>query len=61
MGGIALGKAVTTSGLLEVMDVLIRNLVSELSPYSVVLALSFMVMVGPITRCLSSLFAEVAW
>ncbi|KAG8993253.1 low-affinity phosphate transporter [Tulasnella sp. JGI-2019a] len=45
MGGIALGKAVTTSGLLEKMDILIRQMVSGLSMYSVVLALSFVVMV----------------
>lgn len=45
MGGIALGKAVTTSGLLEKMDVVIRHMVNGLSPYAVVWALSVVVMV----------------
>jgi len=46
MGGIALGKAVVTSGLLETMDTVIRNLVEGLSTYSVVLALSMVVLVS---------------
>lgn len=46
MGGIALGKAVVSSGLLETMDVVIREMVDGLSMYSVVLLLSFIVLVG---------------
>lgn len=45
MGGIALGKAVTNSGLLDVMDEGIRNIIDGLSLYSVVLVLSFIVLV----------------
>jgi len=45
MGGIALGNAVTTSGLLEKMDVLIRGMVDGLPMYSVVLSLSFVVLI----------------
>lgn len=45
MGGIALGKAVVTSGLLETMDSGIRNMVEGLPIYEVVLALSAVVMV----------------
>ncbi|KIO25061.1 hypothetical protein M407DRAFT_15305 [Tulasnella calospora MUT 4182] len=45
MGGIALGKAVVSSGLLETMDVVIRAMVHGLSMYSVVLLLSFIVLV----------------
>jgi phosphate transporter len=45
MGGIALGKAVVSSGLLNVMDVVIRDMVEGLSIYEVVLALSFVVLV----------------
>lgn len=45
MGGIALGKGVMSSGLLEVMDVLIRDLVEGLSLYTVVLVLSPVVLV----------------
>jgi len=45
MGGIALGKAVTTSGLLEKMDVVIRQMVEGLSIYSVVLSLTFIVLI----------------
>jgi phosphate transporter len=47
MGGIALGKAVVSSGLLETMDVAIRHLVNGLPLYEVVLALSAVVMVRP--------------
>jgi phosphate transporter len=46
MGGIALGKAVVTSGLLETMDAVIRGLVQGLSTYSVVLALTVVVLVS---------------
>jgi len=45
MGGIALGKAVVSSGLLEQFDVGIRSMVSGLPLYSVVLTLSCVVMV----------------
>jgi phosphate transporter len=47
MGGIALGKGVMASGLLEVLDVLIRGLVDDLSLYTVVLVLSVVVLVCP--------------
>lgn len=47
MGGIALGKGVTSSGLLQVMDVVIRKLVYGLSLPSVVLILSPIVLVCP--------------
>ncbi|KAJ7705737.1 Sodium:sulfate symporter transmembrane region-domain-containing protein [Mycena olivaceomarginata] len=40
MGGIALGKGVTQSGLLEVLDGIIRDLLDGVSPYNVVLILS---------------------
>ncbi len=46
MGGIALGKAVVSSGLLEQIDVVIRGMVLGLPLYSVVLALSCVVMVS---------------
>jgi phosphate transporter len=46
MGGIALGKGVLSSGLLQVMDVIIRGLVDGLSLYTVVLVLSPVVLVG---------------
>ncbi|EPQ53940.1 SPX-domain-containing protein [Gloeophyllum trabeum ATCC 11539] len=45
MGGIALGKGVTSSGLLENMDDVIRKLVEGLSLYSVVIVLSIVVLV----------------
>ncbi|KZV90857.1 Sodium/sulfate symporter [Exidia glandulosa HHB12029] len=45
MGGIALGKAVTSSGLLEVMDTGIRHLVQGMSLFPVVLMLSAVVLV----------------
>jgi len=45
MGGIALGRAVTSSGLLEVLDGTIRELVNGLSLYTVVLVLSAVVLV----------------
>jgi len=45
MGGIALGKGVMSSGLLEVMDVLIRDLVDGLSLYTVVLVMSPVVLI----------------
>ncbi|KAJ7112844.1 SPX domain-containing protein [Mycena crocata] len=45
MGGIALGKGVTSSGLLEVLDLLIRDLLDGVSLYNVVLILSPVVLV----------------
>ena len=45
MGGIALGKGVTSSGLLTVMDDAIRYMVQGLSTYTVVLVLSAIVLV----------------
>ncbi|KAH9481898.1 putative transporter C3B8.04c [Psilocybe cubensis] len=45
MGGIALGKGVMSSGLLEIMDVIIRDLVDGLSLYKVVLILSPIVLI----------------
>jgi phosphate transporter len=45
MGGIALGKGVTNSGLLETMDKVIRDLVDGFSLYSVVLILSPVVLI----------------
>ncbi|KAF8177126.1 Sodium:sulfate symporter transmembrane region-domain-containing protein [Mycena galopus ATCC 62051] len=45
MGGIALGKGVTQSGLLEVLDEIIRDLLDGVSPYNVVLILSPVVLV----------------
>lgn len=45
MGGIALGKGVTNSGLLKTMDVLIRDLLDGFSLYTVVLILTPVVLV----------------
>ena len=45
MGGIALGKGVTSSGLLDVMDDGIREMISGLSLYTVVMVLSLIVLV----------------
>ncbi|KIK60132.1 hypothetical protein GYMLUDRAFT_244566 [Collybiopsis luxurians FD-317 M1] len=45
MGGIALGKGVTSSGLLEIMGEIIRDLVDGFSLYNVVLILSPIVLV----------------
>ncbi|KAF9021958.1 Sodium/sulfate symporter [Hymenopellis radicata] len=45
MGGIALGKAVMSSGLLDVMDVIIRDMVEGFSLYTVVMILSPIVLV----------------
>jgi phosphate transporter len=52
MGGIALGKGVTSSGLLTVLDGLIRHLVNGLSLYTVVLVLSPVVLVSRLSSCL---------
>jgi len=53
MGGIALGKGVTSSGLLEIMDEIIRGVITDMSLYSVVLVLSGIVLVCPLnlSRC----------
>jgi phosphate transporter len=45
MGGIALGKGVTNSGLLETMDAVIRDILDGYSLYTVVLILSAVVLV----------------
>lgn len=45
MGGIALGKAVMSSGLLDVMDIIIRDMVEGFSLYTVVMILSPIVLV----------------
>ncbi|KAF8824692.1 hypothetical protein HHX47_DHR7000068 [Lentinula edodes] len=45
MGGIALGKGVTSSGLLDIMGELVRDLVDGFSLYNVVLILSPIVLV----------------
>lgn len=46
MGGIALGKAVVSSGLLTTMDDGVRGLVEGLGLYEIVLVLSVVVLVG---------------
>lgn len=49
MGGIALGKGVISSGLFDVLDVVIRHALDGFSAYSVVLILSPIVLVGLLT------------
>ena len=46
MGGIALGKGVTSSGLLDKMDILIRGLISGQSEFGVVVVLTAVVLVS---------------
>lgn len=46
MGGIALGKAVTSSGLLQVMDDVIRKVIGDLDIFGVVVILSVIVLVS---------------
>lgn len=46
MGGIALGKGVTSSGLLDVLDDVIRHVIEGKSLYTVVLVLSGIVLVS---------------
>ena len=46
MGGIALGKGVTSSGLLDKMDVLIRRLIDGQSEFGVVVVLTTVVLVS---------------
>lgn len=54
MGGIALGKGVTSSGLLEILDDVIRDIIDGKSLYTVVMVLSVIVLVSPApTKCLS--------
>ena len=54
MGGIALGNGVMSSGLLNVLDGIIRNLINGYTVYAVVLILSPIVLVGEIfIQCLS--------
>ncbi|PSS34029.1 hypothetical protein PHLCEN_2v1933 [Hermanssonia centrifuga] len=45
MGGIALGKGVTSSGLIEVMDEAIRTIIGDMSLYAVVIVLCCIVLV----------------
>ncbi|KAI9456787.1 SPX-domain-containing protein [Russula earlei] len=45
MGGIALGKGVTSSGLLDKMDILIRGLVKGRSEFGVVVVLTIVVLI----------------
>jgi phosphate transporter len=46
MGGIALGKGVTSSGLLDKMDFLIRRLVEGRSEFGVIVVLTAVVLVS---------------
>jgi phosphate transporter len=46
MGGIALGKGVTSSGLLDKMDILIRRLVEGRSEFGVIVVLTTVVLVS---------------
>ena len=46
MGGIALGKGVTSSGLLDKMDILIRELVDGRSEFGVVVVLTAVILVS---------------
>lgn len=48
MGGIALGNGVMSSGLLKVLDGIIRNLINGFTLYTVVLILSPIVLVREI-------------
>ncbi|KIY52064.1 SPX-domain-containing protein, partial [Fistulina hepatica ATCC 64428] len=57
MGGIVLGKGVTSSGLLTIMDTLIRRMVDGYSLYTVVLILSPVVLV--ISTLISHTIASV--
>ena len=53
MGGIALGKGVMSSGLLGVMDVIVRDLVDGRSLFAVVLLLSPVVLVCSLQKSIS--------
>ena len=59
MGGIALGKGVTSSGLLDVMDDGIREMISGLSLYTVVMVLSLIVLVWTVSHVLSFVFDAI--
>jgi phosphate transporter len=50
MGGIALGKGVTSSGLLDKMDTLIRGLVEGRSEFGVVVVLTIVILVSHTCR-----------
>jgi di/tricarboxylate transporter len=50
MGGIALGKGVTSSGLLDKMDILIRRLVEGRSEFGVIVVLTTVVLVSCFLR-----------
>jgi phosphate transporter len=50
MGGIALGKGVTSSGLLDKMDILIRRLVDGRSEFGVIVVLTTIVLVSCFPR-----------
>jgi phosphate transporter len=58
MGGIALGKGVTSSGLLDNMDVLIRALVNGRSEIGVVVVLTTVVLVSDICRWGATTFSR---
>lgn len=59
MGGIALGKGVMSSGLLQVMDTLIRDLMQGFELYTVVLILSPIVLVSRLNAFI--LFITQQW
>jgi di/tricarboxylate transporter len=59
MGGIALGKGVTTSGLIDVLGDLIRDLVGGLSLYAIVLVLSIVVLVSILSLSSSVVFLPI--
>jgi phosphate transporter len=48
MGGIALGKGVTSSGLLDKMDILIRGFVEGRSEFGVVVVLTIVILVSQV-------------
>jgi len=54
MGGIALGKGVTSSGLLDKMDILIRKLVDGRSEFGVVVVLTTVILVSCTCRWMSN-------
>lgn len=58
MGGIALGKGVTSSGLLEILDDVIRDIIAGKSLYTVVLVLSAIVLVSPLLPTCPSCFFD---
>ena len=57
MGGIALGKGVTSSGLLDKMDILIRGLIDGQSEFGVVVVLTTVVLVSHV--CTHPLSADM--